>query len=255
MAGAMEDPKFMYMAAATVLAIILAYIFFARGKSGSSGLKKEDTLKKQERALLRKKQPTAAAEDEGGGEDEQEQDAAPATSKLEDASAWADGEVGLSLISSVAYEDPFTVDPPSVTFKIGTESNQIKQLVTVTNNTPERAVFKVRTNNPRRYLVKPSMTFVGKNSSATIEIKIKEREVDAIAADMKAKNVKEATVQDKFLLQWMTLDKKFYYNDSFFELIKEATWIQKAQRLIKSVPKELQKKKFRFSKLKVKFCI
>ena len=82
-----------------------------------------------------------------------------------------------------------------------------------------------------------------------------EREVDAIAADMKAKNVKEATVQDKFLLQWMTLDKKFYYNDAFFSMIKEATWISKAQRLIKSVPKDLQKKTFKFSKLRVKFKI
>ena len=42
----------------------------------------------------------------------------------------------------------------------------------------------MKTNKPKRYLVKPSITFVAANSQEVIEITLREKEVEPIATKM-----------------------------------------------------------------------
>ena len=77
--------------------------------------------------------------------------------------------------------------------------------------------------------MKPSITFVGAKETSQIEITLREREVDKIAKEMQTQGRQRAVVTDKFLIQWMNIDKKFYYDESYFHLVKESSWIEKAR--------------------------
>jgi len=159
-----------------------------------------------------------------------------------------------TLISSVVYDNPFKVEPQMLSFMVDpNDGDECKRFVTVTNNTPERAAFKVKTNKPKRYLVKPSITFVAANSQEVIEITLREKEVEPIATKMRGDGLQKEMQTDKFLIQWMNIDKKFYIDEAFFHLVKKESWIDKAQKLIKSVPKSEQKQRFKFARLKVQY--
>jgi hypothetical protein len=133
------------------------------------------------------------------------------------------------------------------------------QDVTITNNSTQMGVFKVRTNRRHRYIVQPSIAYLKPGESKQVKIQLRRTEVASIQKDKsKAGDAPAKKKTDTFLVQFMNLKTVFYYNQTFFDSIKIDTWLDKAGKLIKQVEKDNpvstdRRKFFHYEKIYVDF--
>jgi hypothetical protein len=108
------------------------------------------------------------------------------------------------------------VSPSEILLDLGSSPSPSTTL-TVTNSTDEVLVFKVRTTNPKRYLVKPNQDLLMVGSSVTITIQMQPKDcTELLEAGPQAAepvttddNDKDKSGKDKFMVSTMVVDDSF----------------------------------------------
>ena len=99
-----------------------------------------------------------------------------------------------------------SVSPSSLQFNLGEE--EPVATLKIKNNIGEKIAFKIKTTEPKRYLVRPNQDVLAEDDECTVKIILQRRERSALVKDHS--NGNQPPSPDKFLVQTTTIDSQFY---------------------------------------------
>ncbi|KAL0485362.1 vesicle-associated protein [Acrasis kona] len=102
--------------------------------------------------------------------------------------------------------DIFSISPTDLYFPPPL-NRPITCVVRITNKTDKYAIFKLKTNSPKRYLVKPKQGVLGPNAQEKVEVILQQKGLDEIP-----------TSSDKFRVEGVVLN---YVNEGLLEMVEE----------------------------------
>ena len=109
-------------------------------------------------------------------------------------------------MTSNGKEANVSVSPSSLQFNLGEE--EPVATLKIKNNNGEKITFKIKTTEPKRYLVRPNQDVLAEDDECTVKIILQRRERSALVKDHS--NGNQPPSPDKFLVQTTTIDSQFY---------------------------------------------